>query len=370
MFTNSFLMGGMEEHVLQLAEGLGQRGFRVAVICSPAQAIRPLRVALVAAGVSVHTLRERGCGPVAAALRLVALIGTLRAYPGCVLHLHLTGHRGGDLVAVAGRLAGVRAVLRTMHLPPLRDPGISGWVTLRLRDLLLDEIVCVSEQNRRAHVDLLGRDPRKCRLIHHGVDLGRFRPRPASQEMRTDLGIAPGDAVVGTVSRLGERRKGVADFLAMAAAVATLRPDVRFLVVGDGELRPELERYAHELGIADQVIFAGERSDVPGFLASMQVFVMPSHYEAGPYSLLEAMAMGRPVVSTLTGLATEVIEDGQNGFLVPIGDIRALSRAVLTLLADGDLARRVGERGRRQVECHHSVAAMVEATLDAYRGIG
>jgi glycosyltransferase involved in cell wall biosynthesis len=189
-------------------------------------------------------------------------------------------------------------------------------------------------------------------------------------KLRAELGLAQADPVIGTIARLGERRKGIADFLDMAVTVASRRQDARFVIVGDGDMRLALERYAADLGLSDRVRFTGERHDIPEILALMRVFVMPSHYEAGPYTLLEAMAMGRPVVSTSTGLAPEVIENGHSGFLVPIGNAQSLARAVLLLLDNDHLLQRFGTRGRRQVERRHSLTAMVDATVDAYGGIG
>src|SRR5262245_4913988 len=99
LFTNSFLMGGMEGHLIQLGRGLVGRGFQVAAICSDAEVIRPLRAALADAGVAVHDLPDRSRARLGAARRLRVLVHILRGYPGCILHLHLTGHRGGTLVA-------------------------------------------------------------------------------------------------------------------------------------------------------------------------------------------------------------------------------------------------------------------------------
>src|SRR5207244_8347304 len=110
LFTNSPFMGGMEEHIMVLAQRLVGRGFQVAAICSTAHEIEPLRQSLAAAGVRVHPLAERRSGSVGILRRLASLTATLRQYPGCVVHLHLTGHTGGDLVQTAARLAGARAI--------------------------------------------------------------------------------------------------------------------------------------------------------------------------------------------------------------------------------------------------------------------
>src|SRR5262249_19207856 len=160
---------------------------------------------------------------------------------------------------------------------------------------------------RQAHLDELGRDPRKCVVVHNGIDLQRFSPSIPAEGVRAELypGLDASTPLVGTVSRLGEERKGVNHFIDMAAQVARSHPAARFLVVGDGSLRGQLEQQAASLGIADRVVFTGERKDVARLLAAMDIFAIPSLYEACQYSLLEAMAMGKAVVATPAGVAPD-----------------------------------------------------------------
>jgi glycosyltransferase involved in cell wall biosynthesis len=367
LFTNSMLMGGMEEHVLQLGRGFVERGVPAAVICSPNEDIRPLREALSQAGVNVHALQERGRGPLGALRRFQSLVATLKQYPGCVLHLHFTGYRGGDLVVLAARMAGVHTIVRSVHLPPVPPVPTADRVWIKLRDRLLARVICVSGPTRQAHLDELGRDPRKCVVVHNGIDLERFSPRISSEGVHAEFGFEPNVPIVGTVSRLGEHRKGVAYFVEMAAQVAQARPDARFLVVGEGSLRPELEEQAQRLGVADRIVFTGERKDVARLLAAMRIFVIPSLYEACQYSLLEAMAMGRPVVATPAGVAPDVVEDHTTGLLVPLADSPAMASAVLELLTDEVLARRVGSKARDLMARHFSVEAMVDNIARVYR---
>jgi glycosyltransferase involved in cell wall biosynthesis len=369
LFTNSPFMGGMEEHVRLLGRGLAGRGYTVATICSSRDEIRALREGLFEAGVTVHSLAERGGSPLGALHRLRSLTQTLRRYPGCILHLHLTGHAGGELVQLAGRLAGVRAVVRTEHLPPVLPISAGGRAMVRLRDRGLDRIICVSEQTRQDHLDRLGRDAEKCTVVPNCVDLERFSPRVRGDAVRAELGLDRATPIVGTVSRLGELRKGIHHFLEMAAVVAASRPSVRFLIVGDGPLRAALERQARELGIGPNVVFTGERRDIPALLAAMHVFVMPSLYEGGPYTVLEAMAMARPVVATPVGLVPDVVRDRESGLLVRIGDSAALARGVLDILGDRALAGRLAQRGHDVVAARFSLDAMIDGVLDVYRRV-
>jgi glycosyltransferase involved in cell wall biosynthesis len=164
-----------------------------------------------------------------------------------------------------------------------------------------------------------------------------------------------------------ERRKGLNYFLEMAAVVHAKRPDVRFLLVGDGDLRPELEAQAKQLQLDDVLVFTGARRDVPRLYAAFDVFVMPSLYEGCQYSLLEAMAMARPVVTTPAGIGAVVVRDGETGRLVPYRDVPALASAVQDVLADPARAQRMAEAGRQVIVERFSLDAMVEELLQVYR---
>jgi glycosyltransferase involved in cell wall biosynthesis len=369
LFANSPYMGGMEEHVLMLGRGLVRRGYRVGALCPPGDAVQPMRLSLAEAGVDVHVPAERQGRAGGALRRLGALVGILQRFPRCILHLHLTGHGGGSLVQLAGLLAGARAIVRTEHIPPIPPFSIGERLALWLRDRSLARIVCVSRETHREQLQRLGRDPHKCVVVPNCVDLERFALDTSAAPVRQELGLDPARPVIGTVSRLHETRKGIAHFLEMAATVARAYPLARFLVVGDGSLRSALEAQAAAQGIADQVTFTGERHDVPALLAAMDVFVMPSLYEGGPYTVLEAMAMAKPVVSTRVGLVPDAIQTDISGLVVPPGDTPALSAAVLRLLDDPQLAQRLARAGYEVVRRRFSLDAMLDGMIEVYRSV-
>jgi len=359
----------MEEHILLLGRGLVHQGYSVAAICSTREEIHPLRDSLATEGIRVHGLDERAGSRLGGLQRLQALRRTLRQYPGCILHLHLTGHHGGDLIQLAGRLAGVRAMVRTEHLPPVLPITALDRARVRLRDLALAKIICVSEQTRQLHLERLGRDAGRCTVVPNCVDLERFSPTLREYGVHAEFGFEPTAPIIGTVSRLGEHRKGIHHFLDMAADVAALNPTVRFLVVGDGELRSDLEQQARRLGIQSSVVFTGERRDIPRLLAAMRIFVMPSLYEGGPYTILEAMAMEKPVVATPVGLVSDVVDHRTTGLLVPIADSAALTEAVVELLSDAELPRGLAEQGRQAVVERFSLDAMIAGVTAVYREV-
>jgi glycosyltransferase involved in cell wall biosynthesis len=319
-------------------------------------------------GVQVHAVAEAG------GLRIIRrardLVRVLRLHPGCTVHLHLQGDSGGTLILLAARLARVTAIVRTLHNPPVPPISRLHRLTVGISDRLLDKLICVSAETRREHLQHLGRDPQKIVVIPHGVDLERFSSLSSREDVRRELGLSKEDTLVGTVARLDEERKGIAEFIKMAALLAQGRPQVRFVVVGEGRLRRDLESQAARLGLAGRCLFTGYRQDVPLLLAAMDIAVFPSTYEAGPYVLLEAMAMSRAVVITPTGLAVDIIQSGVNGILVPFRHLGAMCDAVETLVGDPAMAGRLGRAARELIVKGYSKEVMVAGIERLYKELG
>ena len=208
-------------------------------------------------------------------------------------------------------------------------------------------MIYTSESQRRAD----GREP--SHVIELGIDLERF----ASGKRLFD----PDGPLVGNVARLAEQ-KGQRTLLEAAAEL----PGVKFAIVGEGELRGELERRTDELGLHDRVLFTGARDDVPDLLATFDVFAFPSLFEGLCLAVIEAQAAGVPVVATPVGGIRETVVDGETGLLVPPQDPQALAAAIRRLLDDRELAGRLAAEARRRVHERFSVQRMVEETLALY----
>jgi glycosyltransferase involved in cell wall biosynthesis len=366
-FTNSPYMGGMEAHVVHLARGMVARGRRVGLICPPDERIAPLRQLCLDGGVEVMPV---DVSRRASLTRAFSLRRSLSGYRGGLLHIHMTGPHGGDLVMLAARGAGVRVIVRTEHQPLEVAPSRIQLLRMRLRDRFIDRVICVSEANRNYFTSILGRDAGKFTMIPNGIDLALFDPsREDGATVRRFLGLPSGARVVGMVSRLDEVRKGGADFLAMAQALAPEMPDLHFLVVGDGALRPALERSVGSLGLDGRVMFLGARTDVSALLAAMDVFVMPSHWEGGPITVLEAMAMARPVVATDVGIVREVVTHGENGLVVPVAAPGVLTAAVRSLLESPETARTLGANARATALASFSRELMVDRVEALYDSV-
>jgi len=323
--------GAVEEYVATLATALGDE----AVLVHPGVegfdelGVRTVRFPTDASNTVLQTLR------------LAQLVRGLR--PRLV---HVTDVWPQALVAA--RLARVPRLLITHHTPELpRHDNAVGRAWWRLGWAARPEVIYTSESQRRAD----GRRPSY--VIELGIDLDRFASGTRA--------LAQDGPLVGNVARLSEQ-KGHRYLLEAAARV----PEARFAIVGDGELRGDLERRARELGVADRVLFTGARDDVPALLASFDVFAFPSLFEGLCLAVIEAQAAGVPIVATPVGGIRETVVDGQTGLLVPLRDPEALAAGIRRLLADRAAAGRMATEARIQARERYSVERMVERTLRLY----
>jgi glycosyltransferase involved in cell wall biosynthesis len=369
VYTDAAEPGGTTGYTVHLARGIRARGYTVAAVVPTGELLAPMRAQLETAGVTVHACEDLDTSPLGRLRRVRRLAAVFREYERCILALMMGYHTFGGPASLAGRLGGARAILRADLQPPM--PPISGVerIGVRIKDLLTDSVVVGALENIDAFVTLLGRPRGKMRVIHTGIPLERWQPDRGRTETRAALGFTSDEVVVGTTSRLGEERKGVAEFVDMAGMVASSYPRSRFVIVGDGSLRPRLESQAARLGLGNRITFTGWRSDIPELIAAMDVFVMSSLFEGGPTSVLEAMAMGKPVVATSVGMVPEVIEHGRTGLVVPPGNAAALADGVIRLLGDDAARCAMGEAARAHALAEFSIERMVDGYLEAFADV-
>ncbi len=256
---------------------------------------------------------------------------------------------------LAARMAEVPVVASALHSTGWPD-GV-GRLN-RMLTPITDAFIAVAAEHGRYLSEAERFPARKVFVIPNGIDTDRFAPLPDSHRMREALGIEPSAPVVGIVAAL-RPEKNHRLFLEAAAQVRGKLPQARFLVVGDGPERPALERYAAALGVAEAVQFLGTRDDVPAVVSTFDLFALTSDNEANPVSILEAMAMAKPVVATRVGSVSENVLDGRTGYLVPPRDASEMARRWLDLLHHPLQAHSFGATGRQHVLAHGSLATMV-----------
>ena len=231
----------------------------------------------------------------------------------------------------------------------------------RLTHPFADRITCVSHQVADFVIDDVGIPREKTVVIPNGADVEHFDQLPPRHDARKMLDLPLADSLMGTVTRLNRVKR--ADVL--LRALASLQQG-HGVVVGDGPERARLEAIAGQLELAERVQFVGHQRDVRPWLAALDVFVLSSDWEGMSNALLEAMAAGLPVVATRVGGNPEVVVDGVTGLLVPPSDPDALAEAIVRLLRDPALRRRMGRAGRRRVEEHFNIEETVRRTEEVY----
>jgi len=288
--------------------------------------------------------------------------------------VHSQGGRADFFARVAARLAKIPKIVSTVQMPvegydvsPLRK---AVYVILdRFTERFVDKFIVVSEALRRTLIEGHKIAPEKVVRIYNGIELDKYNPELYSREkVRKELRIGPDEPLVGAIGRL-VWQKGFPFFIRAASYVLRTIPEAKFLLVGDGPLRSELEDMIEELGLAENFVLAGFREDIPEVLAALDVLVLSSLREGLPMILLEGMAMARPVVATDIEGISEVVEHNRTGILVPPKDPQALAEGIITLLRDRDKARRMGQAGRKRVEERFSVEEMVRRTQEVYESV-
>ena len=246
------------------------------------------------------------------------------------------------------------------------DFRLKGNALSRWKYDQVDRFICASDAIRKI---LLadGVAPARTVTVHEGIDLAHVAAAPPAA-LHEEFWLPHGAPIVGNVAALVPH-KGQRHFVEAAALVVREVPDARFIIAGEGELRPTLEHLIQHHKLEKHVVLAGFRPDVLSLHKSFDVFVMSSITEGLGTSLLDAMACGRPIVATTAGGMPEVVQDGRTGILVPPRDDQAMADAIIKLLKDEGLRERMGAAGLSLVNAKFSAERMVADTLQVYEDV-
>jgi len=332
--------GGAQENTLFTVEALDPRRFDRVLIAGKGGMLDS-RAAKIPGVRFLHVdSLVREIRPASDAMAYLALRRLLREEKrrtgGIPLIVHTHSSKAGILGRAAARAAGAEAIVHSVH-----GFGFHDGQPMPLRGLLAglertasrwtDAIVAVSEENLRAGVREKIFPPGKVRLIRSGFDTARFLAGSRERGRRL-LGLPPDAPVVGTVA-VFKPQKAPLDFVEVARRVRERIPDARFVMIGDGELRPEVERAAAKASLGDRLVLAGWREEIPDCLRAFDVFLLTSRWEGLPKVVPQSLISGVPVVATAVDGTREIVDDGVDGYLVPPGDVAGLARRVADLLA-------------------------------------
>lgn len=353
-------LGGAQTQLLDFLEAR-DGGTRARVIALTPRVLPSLIERMEAAHVPWH-VQPLGRGDPRGFARLRAQIRELRPD---VLHARLDVSNTVGVAAAASLGAGRPLVVRTFDIDPVRHYApVARFVAARLAPRV-DAEIAVSASVARSMARFFGRRMRRIEVVPPGLDLERFDRSRVDVARRAAL-RSGATRVIGTVARLAEQK----NLPVLLEALRTLRaeiPGLRLVVAGDGPLRHRLERQAARLGVGGSVLFLGHQEDVASIYAAMDVFVLPSWHEGFGVVFLEAMSMGVPVVGTRVIGSVDAIQDGETGLLVAPGDPGALAGAILRLLTDDGLARRLAGNGRKWVRDRGSRTTMAAVVERLYR---
>lgn len=359
----SISRGGAENHLVDLVAGQIRRGLTVHVAYLKDDGYWTARFTAMGAGVTALGLNRYGeLGP------LKALRALIRSFVPDLVHAHMPPAEIYTRLALLGDRTPL-VISKHNDEPFYRGFGqrwAGSWVAGRA-----GRIIAISDAVR-AYFCGGGLDlpAQQVLTIRYGIDTGPYAEvaDSAVAALRSEWGVSPESLLIGTVARLAPQKaldvllNGFATYCRRAARPA------RLVIVGTGPLREALQGQARQLGIADRVIWAGFREDIPVVMNALDLFTLTSIYEGFGLVLLEAMAAARPVVASAVSAIPEIVVDGETGRLVPPREPDRLAAALLEL-QDPAVRQRYGMAGRQRVQQQFTLDRMVERTAQVYAGV-
>lgn len=363
--------GGTRRHVTELVCNLNPEKFEVSVVCSTLRdpGYRADIEAMRRRGATVTVIpMVRNISPVRDAVAFFRIWRHIRQGGYDIVHTHSS--KAGFLGRLAAAAAGVRSIIHTPHTFAFQmgvGPVFKALyrVLERRMSRLTTRYACVSRSEEESAVQAGLEAAGKCVLIENGLPESAFSETGNTEQLRRELGLKADDLVVGTAGRF-EAQKGLHDLLRAAVLVLQRVPKVRFVLMGEGSLLPEIRALRDRLGLQETVLLPGEVEQAALFCKAFDVFVLPSLWESLPYSLLEAMAAGNAIVATRVGGVPDALVHGESGLLVPPADPEALAEALVYMLTMPGRRHEFGAAARLRAHGRFRLEAMVRKIEELY----
>jgi len=362
--VDNLTFGGGERGFSQLSNALDKERYNIFIACSPGGELEN-RIKNIDVQIKFIDFRRQ--------INSKIFIELMKIIKDENIHIvHSVGSRADFYARLAGKIAGAPIIISTLAMFAERfdtDPLRKALYIIfdRFSERFVDTFIVVSEAlkhtlHTRHHID-----KRKIVRIYNGVELDLYSPHVKySESVRNEFAIEDTTPLVGTIGRC-IYQKGFEYFLLATPIILRKYPDVKFILVGDGPLRAQLENMAQRLGIANSIIFTGFRNDIPRILAEMDIFVLSSVLEGLPRVVMEAMAVGKPIVATDIEGIREELDHGQEGIIVPSRNPPALAQGIMELLINRDKAKEMGLRARKKAERLFSLKETVKNIDSLYQ---
>ena len=348
--------GGAERVLIELLRGL-KEDFNVSVVCIRDKG--ELSSILEDESIKVHLSSFKGRIDPGSLLNLASLFKKEKIQ---IVHTHMyRPNISGTISAFIARVPVIISHIHNMHQWDTKRQIFMDRLSLRIRDMT----ITVSEGVKRKYCEIMKVREDKLRVIYNGVDPQVYKMDDKPAELKSALNIPDGAPIVGIVARLVPEKDHIT-FLESARMVLQDCPQARFLIVGKGPEDGKIKAYVERFGLKDKVILVGYRTDIPRVLNLLDILVLSSLKEGFGMAILEAMAAGKPVVATDAGGNTEVMVDGQTGFIVPKKDSSSLALRILTLIENPRMAAVMGQKGYERVCQKFSMGKMVNETAKLY----
>jgi glycosyltransferase involved in cell wall biosynthesis/Ser/Thr protein kinase RdoA (MazF antagonist) len=379
--TPTLEIGGGQEGVRTLAKYLPRIGYP-SIVCAFRDG--PLRPEIEKLGIPVKLLPTRRYSVVALPLFLIEMshrrrdlleliagheVGIILTRGLGTLNFLVMTLRFGGNIQVWWTIGNVIFMVRNEHVGHtwlLAAKQAAHRRLYRAGAAIVNGIIAVSDETARSFRETIGYWGDKIEVVYNGVDVESYPRSAARDTVRARLGFRPEDHVMTMVATF-KRQKGHRYLVAAAASVVPRFPDLHIVLVGEGQLRNEIEAQVKAEALADHVHFLGNRRDVPELLAASDSFVLPSLWEGMSMALLEAMASRLPIIATAVSGTSQVMVDGVTGWLVPPGDVDALAGAMIKLLSDALAAARVAAAAQERVVSSFSARAQAEQVAAMFR---
>lgn len=360
------IVGGAQENTLFTAARLNQQRFHVDVLSGPqtgseGSLIEEALAQNIRLTIMPSLLRQ--ISPLHDLKALIALTRLIRQQRYTIVHTHSS--KAGILGRLGARLASAPVIVHTVHGWSFHDymPAATRYAYILLERWaarFTDAIIAVSQKDIHKGLSAGIGQQEQYHLIRSAIPLEAFDPALYDRaKVRRELGLPLDAPVIGTIGRFSSQKNPL-DWVRVAGVVGRERPEARFVLVGDGPLRPQVQAALAQEGLAERTVLTGLRRDVPRLLAAMDIFLLTSLWEGLPRTIPEAQAMGLPVVANRVDGIAEAIRDSVTGYLCDPGELQSMAERVITLLDNPALRAEMGAQGRAVALEEFDLRVMIE----------